>query len=124
LDAIVPFFPLDRATIKDILAHNIPFQMTLEVTDSLLDRIEFQTWMHKATDAEIFTFSPTGAKPAMELANKLITKVYNSCSPMEGDIVQSGLLRAEDGMFLIDTCGPSLAGEKSVDCTELCRFHF
>jgi hypothetical protein len=84
LDAIIPLFPLTHHELAQILQQQLRLQLQLQLrdvqltpaaTDSLLDHIEFQTWLHKTSSKQIFTFSPLGAKP---IVNGLIFKTLNS----------------------------------------------
>ena len=103
--------------------------MTGDVLSSLIDRLEFQTWKHKATDTELFTFSPTGATPAVELAKRLQSKMTHSCPTIFHDDSDLGtfFLGKDNGLFILERCRPRAdrdGEEESIDCTEVCRFPF
>jgi hypothetical protein len=129
LDAIVPLFPLTHRELAQILKQQLrDVQLTPAATDSLLDHIEFQTWLHKTSGKEIFTFSPLGAKP---IVNGVIFKSLNSklevClldAPSDSS-TSAWVLQVDGPHYSLHQCPASTIGDApSIEspCVDTCRF--
>ena len=129
LDAIVPLFPLTHPELAQILKQQLrDVQMTPAATDSLLDHVEFQTWLHKTSSKEIFTFSPLGAKP---IVNGVIFKSLNSkleaClldTPADSSI-SAWVLQVNGPHYSLHQCPASTIGDAASiesSCVGTCQF--
>ena len=102
--------------------------MTPAATKSLLDHVEFQTWLHKTSSKEIFTFSPLGAKP---IVNGVIFKSLNSkleaclLDTSADSSISAWVLQVNGLHYSLYQCPTSTIGDApSIDssCVETCRF--
>jgi hypothetical protein len=140
LDAIVPLFPLTHHQMAQILKQQLRLrgvQLTPAAADSLLDHVEFQTWLHKTSSKEIFTFSPLGAKPIVtgaifkSLNNKLQACLLNHAPPADSSAISASssvwVLQADDDgpHYSLHQCPASTIGDApSIEssCVGTCRF--
>ena len=125
----MPLFPIGKSELGLVLQHQLtsrindelrlgdnheepkglPQGISLHVTaaamDTLMEHIEFHTWLHKSTQQAIFTFSPNGARPVTSsstlvsnLSNRLLRDCLNRSS--KGSIEMPEML--ENNNFVLD----------------------
>jgi hypothetical protein len=124
----VPLFPLTHPKLAQILKQQLrDVQLTPAATDSLLDHVEFQTWLHKTSRKEIFTFSPLGAKPMNGVIFKSLNSKLEAClldRPAYSSI-SAWVLQVDGPHYILHQCPASTIGDaQSIEssCVDACRF--
>ncbi len=110
---VLPFVPLDQPAVQAIVQHELHVKMEVSSLNYLLDHaLEWQTWIHKQTQTEIYTFLPNGGHDASLLIHQLMPP--ETCGEFDKD--STWLEVHEDRLRLVSCIKPELK------CQMICQY--
>lgn len=74
---LLPFVPLDRSTVQTMVQTLLPMTIGLDDLNYLIDHtLEWETWIDRPTQMELYTFLPKGGHDVWLLIQQLIPPDY------------------------------------------------